>query len=61
MFGIAPYADSFYYELDYFLNGCVRAGKTPLSTLDDAADALCLIEAAEASLEGGKAVSVAYV
>ena len=45
--GMPCYEESFMAEIDYFINHCVRAGESPLSTLDDAADALSILTAAE--------------
>ena len=38
----------------------IRQGEPPLSTLDDAADALRIIEAAEKSAKTGKKQTIAY-
>jgi predicted dehydrogenase len=46
-FGLPGYEDGFHGEVDHFINRCIRRGEPPLSTLDDAADALRIIEAAE--------------
>ncbi len=59
-FGIAPYADSFLYELEYFVNQCIAKGATPLSTLDDAVDSISVLEAVQSSLDGGGLVKVNY-
>ncbi len=48
--GIPNYIDSFANEQDYFVNRCIAAGEPPLSTLEDAKDAMRIIEAAEASI-----------
>lgn len=45
--GMACYEETFIEEIDYFINRCVLAGEQPLSTLDDAADALSILMAAE--------------
>ncbi len=59
-FGMPGYVDSFRFEVDHFINGCVLNGEPPLSTMDDALDALRIIEAAERASKGRKAVEVAY-
>ena len=41
------YVDGFRGELDHFITRCIRRGEAPLSSLDDALDALSIIEAAE--------------
>lgn len=46
-FGLPGYEDGFHGEVDHFINRCIRRGEAPLSTLDDAVDALRIIEAAE--------------
>lgn len=59
--GLPCYVDSFRNEIDYFINHCVLGGERPLSTLDDALDALHIIEAAErASLNGSRAETIQY-
>lgn len=59
--GMACYEETFIGEIDYFINRCVLAGEPPLSTLDDAADALSILMAAERFLAApGKPESVAY-
>jgi predicted dehydrogenase len=45
--GMPCYEESFVEEIDYFINRCVMRGERPLSTLNDAADALSLLMAAE--------------
>lgn len=45
--GMPCYEESFIAEIDYFINRCLRAGELPLSTLNDAADALSILTAAE--------------
>jgi predicted dehydrogenase len=47
--GLPGYEEGFIQEIDYFINRCIRNGEEPLSTLDDAADALSIVEAAERS------------
>jgi predicted dehydrogenase len=46
-FGLPGYEDGFCGEVDHFVNRCIRRGEAPLSTLDDAVDALHIIETAE--------------
>jgi predicted dehydrogenase len=59
--GMACYEETFLEEIDYFVNRCVLAGEQPLSTLDDAADALSILIAAERFLAAtGKQESVTY-
>jgi predicted dehydrogenase len=45
--GLPCYEEGFIEEIDFFINECILAGKAPLSTLDDAVDALAMLEAAE--------------
>lgn len=45
--GMPCYEESFMAEINYFVNRCVLGGELPLSTLDDAADALSILTAAE--------------
>jgi predicted dehydrogenase len=47
--GMPCYEEGFVEEIEYFITQCILEGKSPLSTLDDAADALSIIEAAERS------------
>jgi predicted dehydrogenase len=58
--GLPCYEDGFRGEIDYFINQAIRQGKQPLSTLQDAADALQIIEAAERADKNGKKQLVAY-
>ena len=48
--GMPCYEDGFIGEIEYFINRCVLGGEQPLSTLDDAADALQILMAAERSV-----------
>ena len=50
------YRDSFRYVYEHLANGCLAQGAAPLSTLADARDAQCLVEAATAALARGVAV-----
>jgi len=59
--GLVNYVDSFRHLIDDVYNRCIARGEAPLSTLDDAADALRIVEAAERSIAaGGGKVAVAY-
>lgn len=59
--GIPNYLDGFYNELDFFARRAIAQGEQPLSTLEDARDAIRIIEAAERSLaQSGVAVEVEY-
>lgn len=48
--GMPCYEEGFIEEIDYFINRCVLGGEQPLSTLDDAANALKILMAAERSI-----------
>ncbi len=48
--GMPCYEEGFIEEIDYFIHRCVMGGERPLSTLDDAADALRILMAAERSI-----------
>lgn len=48
--GMPCYEESFIEEIGYFLDRCILAGEKPLSTLDDASDALSILIAAEQSI-----------
>jgi hypothetical protein len=48
--GMPCYEDGFIGEIDYFIDRCVLDGEQPLSTLDDAADALRILMTAERSV-----------
>ena len=50
------YSDSFVHVYEHLANRVLRQGEPPLSTLRDARDALCLLEAAEKSLSGSAVV-----
>jgi predicted dehydrogenase len=54
------YEDGFRGEIDHFINHAIRLNEEPLSTLDDAADALKVIEAAERSAASGKKPPMVY-
>ncbi len=49
--GMPCYEESFVEEIDHFINRCVLGGDLPLSTLEDAADALSILIAAERSID----------
>ena len=59
-YGMTTYLDSFFYEVGHFVDRCVVGGAAPLSSLDDAIDALAVLEAVEAAAAGGCAVAVDY-
>ena len=56
----AGYHESFRHVYAHLARRCLAAGEPPLSTLDDARDALCMIEAAEKAIESG-ASEIVYV
>jgi predicted dehydrogenase len=58
--GLPCYEDGFRGEIDHFINHAIRRGEQPLSTLDDAVDALRIIEAAEKSAATGKKQKIHY-
>ena len=58
--GLPCYEDGFRGEIDHFVNQVIRRREQPLSTLDDAADALRIIEAAEKSAKTGKRQLITY-
>jgi len=58
--GLPCYEDGFRGEIDYFINRAIRQGDPPLSTLDDAVDALQIIEAAQRSAKNGKRQPITY-
>ena len=49
--GLPCYEEGFIEEIDFFVKECIVGGKAPLSTLDDAADALAILEAAQRAAE----------
>ena len=55
--GLPCYEEGFAGEIRHFLDECIVGGGQPLSTLDDAADSLRIIEAAEESVRRGRAMS----
>jgi predicted dehydrogenase len=50
--GLTCYEDGFAGEVDYVVNRCLANGEPPLSTLDDAIDALKIIQTAERAADG---------
>ena len=59
--GIVNYVDSFHDQLTHFIDRVVAGKAAPLSTLQDAADALAIIGAAEASIRrAGAAETIQY-
>jgi len=50
--GMPCYQEGFIEEIEHFITHCILEGKPPLSSLDDAADALSILEAAERSARG---------
>jgi predicted dehydrogenase len=59
--GVVNYVDSFHDQLTHFLASVIPGRAAPLSTLQDAADALAIVAAAESSVEKqGAAVPIAY-
>jgi predicted dehydrogenase len=49
--GMPCYEEGFVREIEHFVNHCILGGEAPLSTLNDAADALAILEAAERSAQ----------
>jgi predicted dehydrogenase len=49
--GMPCYEEGFVEEIEYFVTQCILEGKPPLSTLDDATDAVSILEAAERSVK----------
>lgn len=49
--GLPCYEEGFIEEIDFFIEECIVGGKPPLSTTDDAADALAILEAAQRAAE----------
>jgi predicted dehydrogenase len=52
----AAYWDSFLWVQRWFLEECVDRGRAPLSSLEDAADALAILRAARTSIDTGRRV-----
>lgn len=51
--GVPSYMDGFAAELDFFVTRAIAENETPLSSIDDARDALRILEAAERSIARG--------
>ena len=58
--GMPCYEEGFIQEIEYFITHCILDGKPPLSTLDDAADALSILQAAERSAQSDSFQTVIY-
>jgi myo-inositol 2-dehydrogenase/D-chiro-inositol 1-dehydrogenase len=58
--GLPCYEDGFRGEIDFFINHAIRHNEQPPSTLNDAVDALKIIEAAERSASTGRKQKVVY-
>lgn len=54
--GLPCYEEGFICEIRHFVERSIRSGEPPLSTLDDAADALRILEAAERCAFRGQAL-----
>lgn len=50
--GLPCYEEGFVEEIDFFIRECILGGRAPLSTLDDAAEVLSILEAAERAAKG---------
>ena len=60
-YGFPDYLDGFRNELTFFIEEAIGKGADPLSGLQEASDALAIIEAAEASIrDGGRECTVRY-
>jgi predicted dehydrogenase len=59
--GLPCYEEGFVHEIEHFIERCILGGEQPLSTLEDAADALRILEAAERSAAGERTLeTVSY-
>jgi predicted dehydrogenase len=58
--GLPSYQEGFAGEIDHFINRSILRGEAPLSTLDDAADALRILHASERSSQDQKFETLAY-
>jgi predicted dehydrogenase len=58
--GFPCYQEGFAGEIDHFITRCILGGEPPLSTLDDAADALRILRAAERSSRDRKFEELVY-
>lgn len=56
--GLPCYEEGFVREIAHFVERSIGKGEAPLSTLEDAAMALVLIEAAEKSIESGRTIKL---
>jgi predicted dehydrogenase len=54
------YRDSFMHAQRFFVEGCLREGRTPLCGLQEASDAFCILSAARQSIQEGRSVEVQY-
>lgn len=54
------YRDSFMHAQNFFLEDCLGRSSAPLSTLDDADDALRILDAARQSIKEGRRIEIAY-
>lgn len=60
-YGFPDYLDGFSEELRFFADETIARGTRPLSGLQEAADAIAIIEAAESSIrDGGRETAVEY-
>jgi predicted dehydrogenase len=55
---IAPYEESFRYEVEHFIERCIGRGEAPLSTITDAMHTQRLLELAAASVTSGQTMRV---
>lgn len=60
-YALPVYEESYVYEDRHFIERCIRQGQAPLSTMEDAAVAQALIEAAEQSIRTEAVVPVRQV
>jgi len=59
--GFPDYIESFAREVEFFVDRAIAHGEAPLSGLQEAADALSIIEAAEQSIRnGGRETEIVY-
>lgn len=57
---LPAYWETFANEDRYFVEECLRKGKPPLSTIEDALTCLEILHSAEASIETGRLMSISY-
>lgn len=55
---IAPYEETYSYEVEHFITHCIGRGEEPRSTILDAARVQHLVEVAEQSIVSGAAITV---